>query len=151
MSDLLNAQETPVITKTKELCASLLELESYKRMKSQLDAFVSDPAAQEMYQELSNKQSELVRKQETSGDLTEDEIQAFEDQRERLLMHPVAGGFVEAQQGFEDLRDTVVRYVTKTFELGRVPTEEEVTPKQGGCCGGGCGGGGVGCGSGGCS
>jgi uncharacterized membrane protein len=87
MSDLLTSQETPVIAKTKELCASLLELDSYKRMKNQLDAFVTD--------------------------------------------------------------DTVVRYVTKTFELGRVPTEEEVTPKQGGCCGGGCGGGS--CGSGGCS
>jgi cell fate (sporulation/competence/biofilm development) regulator YlbF (YheA/YmcA/DUF963 family) len=150
MSDLLNVQETPVITKTKELCASLLELESYKRMKSQLDAFVEDAEAQKMYQDLSQKQSELVRKQETTGDLSEEEIQAFEDQRERLLMHPIAGGFVEAQQGFEELRDTVVRYVTKTFELGRVPGEDEVTPKQGGCCGGGCGGGG-GCGSGGCS
>lgn len=155
MLDVLNEQETPVITKTKELCNSLLELESYKRMKSQLDAFVEDQAAQKIYQELSDKQSELVRKQETSGDLSEDEIQAFEDQRERVLMHPIAGGFVEAQQGFEELRDTVVRYVSKTFELGRVPTEEEVTPKQGGCCGGGCGGGdggdGGGCGSGGCS
>lgn len=149
MSDLLTSQETPVIAKTKELCASLLELDSYKRMKSQLDAFTSDDAAQEMYRQLSEKQSELVQKQETTGDLTEEDIQAFEDQREKLLMHPIAGGFVEAQQGFEELRDTVVRYVTKTFELGRVPTEEEVTPKQGGCCGGGCGGGG--CGSGGCS
>jgi cell fate (sporulation/competence/biofilm development) regulator YlbF (YheA/YmcA/DUF963 family) len=149
MSDLLTTQETPVISKTKDLCASLLELDSYKRMKSQLDAFIEDEAAQELYRQLSEKQTELVQKQETSGDLTEEEIQAFEDQRERLLMHPIAGGFVEAQQGFEELRDTVVRYVTKTFELGRVPTEEEVTPKQGGCCGGGCGGGG--CGSGGCS
>ncbi|MDF3130361.1 YlbF family regulator [Kiritimatiellaeota bacterium B1221] len=150
MSDLLNAQETPVISKTKELCASLLELDSYKRMKAQLDAFVEDADAQKLYQDLSQKQSELVQKQETTGDLSEEEIQAFEDQRERLLMHPVAGGFVEAQQGFEELRDTVVRYVTKTFELGRVPTEEEVSPKQGGCCGGGCGGGS--CGSeGGCS
>ncbi|MEX2607700.1 MAG: YlbF family regulator, partial [Kiritimatiellia bacterium] len=128
MSDLLTSQETPVIVKTRELCASLLELDSYKRMKGQLDAFIADDNAQEMYRQLSEKQSELVQKQETTGDLTEDEIQAFEDQRERLLMHPVAGGFVEAQQGFEEMRDTIVRYVTKTFELGRVPTEEEVAP-----------------------
>lgn len=147
MTDLLNSRETPVIAKTKELCESLLELESYKRMKAQLDAFVADAEAQKMYQDLSQKQSQLVQKQETTGDLTEEEIRDFEDQRERMLMHPVAGGFVEAQQGFEELRDTVVRYVTKTFELGRVPTEDEVTPRQGGCCGGGCGGGS--CGSGG--
>ena len=148
MSDLLQEQETPVIAKTKELCTALLEQDSYKRMKAQLDAFVSDAEAQKMYQDLSEKQTELVRKQEESGNLTEEEIQDFENQREKLLVHPVAGGFVEAQQGFEELRDTINRYVTKTFELGRVPTEDEVTPKQGGCCGGGCGGGS--CSSGGC-
>jgi len=141
MSDLLNAQETPVIAKAKELCATLLEQDSYKEMKSKLDAFVGDADAQKMYQDLSEKQTQLVQKQEQSGNLTEEEIQDFENQREKLLIHPVAGGFVEAQQGFEELRDTINRYVTKTFELGRVPTAEEVEPKQGGCCGGGCGGG----------
>jgi cell fate (sporulation/competence/biofilm development) regulator YlbF (YheA/YmcA/DUF963 family) len=149
MSDTLNVRETPVIEKTKELCETLLAQDSYKRLKGQLDAFVADDEAQKMYQDLSAKQSELVQKQEQTGNLTEEEISAFEDQRERLLMHPVAGGFVEAQQGFEELRETIVRYVTKSFELGRVPTAEEVEPKQGGCCGGGCGGGS--CGSGGCS
>lgn len=141
MSDLLQARETPVIEKTKELCATLLEQDSYKEMKSKLDAFVNDAEAQKMYQDLSEKQSQLVQKQEQTGNLTEEEIQDFENQREKLLVHPVAGGFVEAQQGFEELRDTINRYVTKTFELGRVPTAEEVEPKQGGCCGGGCGGG----------
>jgi cell fate (sporulation/competence/biofilm development) regulator YlbF (YheA/YmcA/DUF963 family) len=141
MSDLLQARETPVIEKAKELCATLLEQDSYKEMKAKLDAFVNDAEAQKMYQDLSEKQTQLVRKQEQTGNLTEEEIQDFENQREKLLVHPVAGGFVEAQQGFEELRDTINRYVTKTFELGRVPTAEEVEPKQGGCCGGGCGGG----------
>lgn len=140
MSQLLNEQDTPVIAKTRELCEALVGQESYKTMKAKLDAFMSDTQAQSMYQDLSDKQSMLVQKQESGTELTEDEIRDFEDQRERLLLHPVAGGFVEAQQGFEELRDTVVRYVTKAFELGRVPTPDEVKPK-GGCCGGGCGGG----------
>ena len=140
MSQLLNEQDTPVIAKTRELCEALVGQESYKTMKAKLDAFMSDTQAQAMYQDLSDKQSMLVQKQESGTELTEDEIRDFEDQRERLLLHPVAGGFVEAQQGFEELRDTVVRYVTKAFELGRVPTADEVKPK-GGCCGGGCGGG----------
>lgn len=149
MTDTLNAQDTPVIDKTKELCETLLAQDSYHHLKGKLDAFVNDQEAQALYQALSEKQSELVQKQEQTGNLTEEEIKAFEDQRERLLMHPVAGGFVEAQQGFEELRDTIVRYVTKSFELGRVPTADEVAPRQGGCCGGG-GGGGCGCGNGGC-
>jgi len=140
MTQLLNEQDTPVIAKTRELCEALVAQDRYKAMKAKLDAFMNDTQAQAMYQELSDKQSMLVQKQESGSDLTEEEIRDFEDQRERLLLHPVAGGFVEAQQGFEELRDTVVRYVTKTFELGRVPTADEVKPK-GGCCGGGCGGG----------
>lgn len=145
MSTLLNEQETPVIAKTRELCEALVTHEQYKTLKAKYDAFLSDGQAQSMYQDLSDKQSSLVHKQESGQELSEEEIRDFEDQRERLLMHPVAGGFVEAQQGFEELRDTVVRYVTKAFELGRVPTADEVKPK-GGCCGGGCG-----CGSGGCN
>ncbi len=140
MSQLLNEQDTPVILKTRELCEALVAQDSYKAMKAKLDAFMNDTQAQSLYQELSDKQSMLVQKQESGTELTEEEIRDFEDQRERLLLHPVAGGFVEAQQGFEELRDTVVRYVTKAFELGRVPTAEDVKP-QGGCCGGGCGGG----------
>ncbi len=144
MTDLLIATETPVILKTRELCEALLTQESFRILKAKLDAFTKDTGAQELYQALSEKQSELVRKQEETGDLTEEEIRDFEDQRERLLMDPVAGGFVEAQQGFEELRETILRYLTKTFELGRVPTAEEAAPKRG-CCGGGCG-----CGKGGC-
>ena len=140
MSQLLNEQDTPVILKTRELCEALVAQDSYKAMKAKLDAFMNDTQAQSLYQELSDKQSMLVQKQESGTELTEEEIRDFEDQRERLLLHPVAGGCVEAQQGFEELRDTVVRYVTKAFELGRVPTAEDVKP-QGGCCGGGCGGG----------
>jgi len=148
MTPLLNEQETPVIAKTRELCQALVDLESYRDLKAKYDAFVADSQAQSMYQDLSDKQSRLVHKQESGQELTEEEIRDFEDQREQLLLHPVAGGFVEAQQGFEELRDTVVRYITKTFELGRVPSADEVKPK-GGCCGGG-GGGGCGCGGGGC-
>jgi cell fate (sporulation/competence/biofilm development) regulator YlbF (YheA/YmcA/DUF963 family) len=146
MTASLNETETPIIAKTRELCEALLSQDSYRRLKAQLDAFTADESAQLLYQNLSEKQAGLVRKQEETGDLTEEEIRDFEDDRERLLMDPVAGGFVEAQQGFEELRDTIVRYVTKTFELGRVPSASEVAPKKGGCCGGGCG-----CGSGGCS
>lgn len=149
MTQLLNEQDTPVIAKTKELCEALIAQDSYKTLKSKFDAFVADQEAQLMYQALSEHQSRLVTKQEQGEPLTEAEIQEFENKREQLLLHPIAGGFVEAQQGFEDLRETVVRYVTKTFELGRLPTEDEVKP-QGGCCGGG-GGGGCGCGNGGCS
>jgi len=147
MSELLTAQDTPVIAKTKELCAALLAQSSYQTLKAKLDAFTRDAQAQAMYQALSEKQSRLVQRQQQGDDLSEEDIQDFEDDRERLLMHPVAGGFVEAQQGFEKLRDTIVSYVTKTFELGRVPTADEVKPK-GGCCGGG-GGGGCGCSGGG--
>lgn len=150
MTQLFTEQDTPVIAKTKELCETLLQQDSFKELKAKLDAFASDSEAQSLYQSVSEKQSRLMSKQQQGQGLTEDEIKDFEDDRERLLMHPVAGGFIEAQEQFSDFRDTVVNYVTRTFELGRVPTADEAAPKKG-CCGGGCGGGGCSTDGGGCS
>ena len=42
-------------------------------------------------------------------------------------------GFIEAQQNLHEVQETVNQYISKTLELGRVPSDEEME----GCCGGG--------------
>jgi hypothetical protein len=57
-----------------------------------------------------------------------------------LLRNPVARGFIDAQEELQQVQRSVHQYVSKTLELGRLPTEEELD--GGGCCGenhGGCG------------
>ena len=95
-----------------------------------------------LYEQVSDLQQTLARKQESGGQLTDEDIDGFEKQRDLLLENPVASAFMDARQQIYDVQDTISSYVSKTFELGRVPMEDEL--RSGGCCGGG-GGGGCGC------
>ena len=149
----IQAKESPVITKTRELCEVLVSQDSFKRLKGQVDAFLADPKSQTQYQDLSELQSHLVGKQRSGMTLSQQEIDDFETARRELMANTVASGFIEAQRLMEKLQEEISSYVQLAFELGRAPTAEEVEAdkKKGGCCGGGCGGGGGGgCGSGGC-
>jgi hypothetical protein len=48
----------------------------------------------------------------------------------------VARGFLDAQQALHQLQETVTQQLTKTLELGRMPTKEDF---ESGSCGSGCG------------
>src|SRR5207244_6457118 len=66
---------------------------------------------------------------------SQEEIAAYEKERDALVANSVAAGFIEAQQNLHEVQETVNQYISKTLELGRVPSEEEME----GCCGGGGG------------
>lgn len=140
----IGTRETPVVQKTRELCETIVRQDQFADMLGRIDRFLADPSAQALYQEVSDAQERLAAKQEEGTDLSAEEIDAYERQRETLFANEVAGGFVAARQEMQKVQDTVMRYVGMTFELGRVPTEDDLQ-SSGGCCGGGGGGGGCGC------
>lgn len=138
----IGTRETPVVQKTRELCETIVQQEQFADMLVRIERFLADPAAQALYQGLSETQDRLVSKQEEGIDLAAEEIAAYEKQREALFANEVAGGFVAARQEMQSVQETVMRYVGLTFELGRVPTEDDLQGcGSGGCgtCGGGCG------------
>jgi hypothetical protein len=53
------------------------------------------------------------------------ELDQFEQKRQAFLGNPVANGFLEAQEHLHQMRETVNRYVTRTFELGRLPGPDD--------------------------
>ena len=142
----LEVKDTAVIAKTKELCETLLEQDSFKQMKTNIDSFLSNDEAQRQYYDVTQLQRELSEKQRMGQALSEQEIAGFEAKRDELLANDVANNFVSAQQNFAEMQDSINQYLQKTIELGRLPTEEELQPDAGGCCGGGGGGNGGGCG-----
>jgi cell fate (sporulation/competence/biofilm development) regulator YlbF (YheA/YmcA/DUF963 family) len=79
------------------------------------------------------KSEALQQKQQMGEALTHEEIQAFETDREALASNPVARDFLDAQQQMHHVQDAVTKYVTKTFELGRLPVAEDLAS-----CGAGC-------------
>jgi cell fate (sporulation/competence/biofilm development) regulator YlbF (YheA/YmcA/DUF963 family) len=125
-----------ILQKTKELCQAILEQSDFGTMRKQIDAFMADEKIKTEYQELSDCGTMLQHKQQVGSPVDMTEIAKFEQKREAFLNNPVAQGFLDAQQVMHNVRESVNQYVSKTFELGRLPQQEDF---DNGSCGHGCG------------
>ncbi len=134
-------EESPVIEKTKELCAQIASDPSFLKLHACVETFLEDDASRLQYQSVHEKGEELHHKQHAGVELGATEIRDFETAREALLENPVARKFLSAQRELEALQKEIVKYIGATIELGRVPTDEDLA-SSGGCCGGNSGGGG---------
>ena len=130
------AEESAVIQKTRELCQTLLDQPDVQSMRQRIDAFVADDRAKAQYDALMVKGQALQQKQQQGSPLSNDEIADFEKHRETFVNNPVAKGFLDAQEEMSQLQQSLGQYVSKTFELGRVPGPEDF---DSGSCGHGCG------------
>ena len=128
--------ETTVREKARELCESLIQLPEFEQLRLRIDQFMINDSARSQYEELSEQGEHLHRKQHQGVEPSRDEIDRFEKNRIAFLNNPVARGFMDAQDEAYRMRDLVAKYVTRTFELGRVPAHEDL---QEGGCGDGCG------------
>jgi cell fate (sporulation/competence/biofilm development) regulator YlbF (YheA/YmcA/DUF963 family) len=138
-------QEAPVITKTKELCQTIVEQPGYQEMKKTILDFLGDDTARGQYQQLCDLQETLHHKSHQGLEITESEMAQFEQLEQQFMANPLAQGFIRAQQAMQKIEQQISQYVRKTFELGRVPEDSDLeSGGGGGCCGGG-GGGGCGC------
>jgi cell fate (sporulation/competence/biofilm development) regulator YlbF (YheA/YmcA/DUF963 family) len=129
-------EESAVIQKTKELCQAILDQPDIRALRKNIEAFMANDQARSHYESLMTQGEMLHEKQHAGTPLTEAEIAAFEKLRESFLNNPVARGFLDAQEEMQKVQKSVTQYVSKTFELGRVPEESDL---ESGSCGHGCG------------
>lgn len=129
-------EENVITQKTRELCQALLDQPDVRAMRQKIDAFLANDQVRGQYDALMMKGQMLQQKQQAGMQLDRAEIDAFEKLRESFLNDPVAKGFLDAQEDMNKMQQSVANYVTKTFELGRVPEESEL---DSGSCGHGCG------------
>src|ERR1051325_8524761 len=132
----LTTEDSTIVQKTRELCQSILDHPEFQTLRKEIDSFMANDQAKEDYQSLVEKSEELNHKQHQGVKLTQDEISSYENQRERVINNPLAAGFIRAQQEVHGIQESVNKFLSKTFELGRVPSDEEL---DGGGCGHGCG------------
>jgi cell fate (sporulation/competence/biofilm development) regulator YlbF (YheA/YmcA/DUF963 family) len=136
----LVAEDSPVIAKTKELCAQIISDPSFAKLQADVERFLGDDAARLQYQSVHERGEELHHKQHAGIQLGATEIREFEAAREVLMSNDIALSFMKAQRELENLQSEIGKYVGGTIELGRVPTAEDLANNGGGCCSsGGCG------------
>lgn len=97
---------------------------------------MADDASKTLYQSVVEQGDVLHQKQHAGEALDETAVTAFERDRDALLNNPVAKGFLDAQDEIHQITKSVNESVSKTFELGRIPTEADLGE---GSCGSGCG------------
>ena len=105
-------------------------------MRQRVDAFMASEEAKSQYQNLMEKREFLEHKQQTGSQISDEEIADFNQQRDALVNNPVARGFLDAQQEMHRVQESVNQYLSKTLELGRLPTDEDFGS---GSCGSSCG------------
>jgi cell fate (sporulation/competence/biofilm development) regulator YlbF (YheA/YmcA/DUF963 family) len=127
---------TKIEEKTKELCEAIVAQPEMISIRKRIDAFMADDGARSQYESLMNRGQALHDKQHSGQPLNGVEIAEFEKQREVLLGNIVARGFLDAQEELHGVQKTIQTLVSKTLEMGRVPTEAELAE---GSCGEGCG------------
>lgn len=140
------ADDSAVMAKTKELCATIAGDSQFKTLQASVERFLDDDSARLQYQSVHERGEELHHKQHAGVELGAAEIREFEAARDSLFQNEVARGFLEAQRELETLQRSISKYIGLTLELGRVPDADDFAEAEGsgGCCGGG-GGGGCGC------
>src|SRR3954471_1944952 len=130
-------QDTLITDKTRELCQAILDQPEMRSARERIQTFVADDKARTQYEGLMAKGQALQQKQQRSEQLSGEEIAAFEKERESLMNNPVARGFLEAQEEMHHVHQSINQFVSKTLELGRMPTEADFESEGG--CGDGCG------------
>jgi cell fate (sporulation/competence/biofilm development) regulator YlbF (YheA/YmcA/DUF963 family) len=129
-------ESSAIAEKTRELCQTIVDQPEFQQIRCGIDAFLADEQARQNYQAVMEKGEQLQQKQRMGMPLTNDEISEFETARIALLDNAVAKGFIEAQQQMHEVQSSVTQWVTKTFEIGRVPTSEDFASCG---CSSGCG------------
>ena len=122
---------------TKDLCQALLDDPELKETLKAIDTFMADDSAKELFSAMQSLGETLQTKQQAGLELSAGEVEEYNKARDAMLDNPTARGFVDAQEAIGDVHQYIGTAVSMVFELGRMPTDEELS----GCCGGGGGGG----------
>lgn len=126
-------EDGPVLDKTLELCQTIVSQPEFAGMQKEIQAFLGNEDAKRLYQTVVEKGEALHQKQHQGVKLSDTEVSEYDQHRTALMAHPVASGFLAAQEQMHTLADSVSKYVNKTMELGRVPSPEDFES-----CGSGC-------------
>jgi hypothetical protein len=130
-------QTEDTLAKTRELCAALVAQPDFAEIKRRLDAFLSDELLKFKFQMVNERGNLLMMKHNAAAPVSNEEYLAFQQLREEFLANPVAREFIEAQEAISQFQNSVQNFFNKTFELGRLPTDEDLN--DGSCCSSGCG------------
>jgi len=129
-------EEDAILEKTRALCQTIVDQPGLSSIRQHIDTFMADAHARGEYEAVVSKGQALHEKQTQGRQLESAEIADFEKHRDTLLSNSVARNFLDAREKLHEIQHSIQKYVSRTLELGRVPTQEDLEDHS---CGDGCG------------
>lgn len=130
-------KDPPIVEKTKELCATLLEQPEVKTICEDMNAFLANEELRSRFDVLTMQGEALGQRQQLGLEIEPEEFEKFEKERDEWMANELSQKFLEAQKRMQGLQDQIHQYVSKTFELGRVPEVHDIDYHCNDCdCGG---------------
>jgi cell fate (sporulation/competence/biofilm development) regulator YlbF (YheA/YmcA/DUF963 family) len=130
-------QTDDTLARTRDLCAALVAQPDFGEVKRRIDAFLADELLKVKFQMVNEKGNLLMMKTQSGQPVGNEEFQGFQALRDEFMSSQVAREFLEAQDAISQFQTHVQNFFNKTFELGRLPTAEDLD--DGSCCDSGCG------------
>ncbi|MFQ3577498.1 MAG: YlbF family regulator [Verrucomicrobiia bacterium] len=131
------AQDKVLLDSVRALCADLIASPAFAAHRRAVEEFMHDETARALFERATDFQLELNRKHSENEIISEVEEEEFEALRQEVLANARCRAFVEAQEDLKNTEATLHLYITRTLQLGRVPSEEELLPEQACGCGSG--------------
>lgn len=135
MTTNLLESENPIGAATRVLCSAVADSPQFASIRARIDRFGGDMEARMQFEMVNRKGNQLQQRQDSGAEITETDVAEFERMRESLIANDVARDFLEAREEMVALQEDVQKWLSKTFELGRMPTADDME----GSCGPGCG------------
>tara|TARA_Y100000588_G_scaffold27993_2_gene27350 strand:- start:242 stop:685 length:444 start_codon:yes stop_codon:yes gene_type:complete len=115
----------PVKEGTEKLCGTIVSQKGFPELFKKIEAFMADEKLRHDYDMLNQRGGLLQQKHEAGMEVTEEEVAEFEKLRETLLANQTVTDFHEVQEEVQQLQDKIHQVIAKTFEIGRVPSQED--------------------------
>ena len=115
----------PIKKGTDQLCESIVNQDGFKELYAKIDAFISDEKLKYEYSTLNERGALLQQKQQAQVEITAEEFLEFEKLRDEFLGNETAANFLAAQEEVQQVQDRIHQVIAKTFEIGRVPAQED--------------------------
>jgi cell fate (sporulation/competence/biofilm development) regulator YlbF (YheA/YmcA/DUF963 family) len=124
---------------SRELCQAILDDPVVQDARREIEGFFADDDAKAVYGAWQEWAHELHSRGHQGLKPSEDDLAQLQSLEESVKANPVAARFGKAEQHLNAVFGGVTTLVQKTLQLGRIPTEEDLS--KSGCCGsgGGCG------------
>ncbi len=115
----------PIAAGTNQLCEAIVNQPGFPELYRKIDAFISDEKLKYEYGMVNDRAALLQQKQQANLEITEEEVLEYEKLHNEFMANPVAVQFLEAQDEVQQVQDRIHQVIAKTFEIGRVPSQDD--------------------------